>query len=65
MSEYRSEKNKEIEDFGAFFVDPSTMPEYKPPKKVLFREAYEYAKKVKQEENRQVSFEEMQKFAIR
>lgn len=57
--------NKTIEDYGALFVDPSTLPGYVPPKKVLLREGYEYAKRVQEEENRQVTFEEMQQFVIR
>ena len=51
---------------GAFFVDPSTLPgEYKPAKKVLIDEALKYAKKVRETEHRDVTFEEMQQFAIR
>ena len=61
-----SGKNNSIEDYGALFVDPSTLPGgYVPPKKMLIREGYEYAKKVREKENRQVTFEEMQQFAIR
>lgn len=51
---------------GCLFADPETLPgEYKPAKRVFFRAALEYAKKVKEEENRDVTFEEMQQFAIR
>lgn len=51
---------------GCFFADPKTLPEeYRPAKRVFFRAALEYAKKVKAEENRDVTFEEMQQFAIR
>ena len=53
---------KKIDDFGVLFMTPS---DYKPPKKVMFKEAIEYARKVKEEENRQVTFEEMQQFVIR
>ena len=51
---------------GCMLADPKTIPgEYRPAKKVLFKEALAYAKKVKKEENRDVTFEEMQQFAIR
>ena len=53
---------KKIDDFGVLFYTPS---DYKPPKKVFFKEALEYAKKVMEEENRDVTFEEMQQFVIR
>ena len=56
---------KSLDDFGTLFVDPETLPGYKPAKKVFSQEALEYARKVREEENREVTFEEMQKFAIR
>lgn len=59
-------QNDVMEQNGCFFADPTTLPgEYKPAKKVLLREAAAYAKKVKEEEHREVTFEEMQRFAIR
>ena len=61
-------KNNIIEDppYGLYFADPRTLPgEYKPAKKVLKEEALAYIEKVKKEENRDVTFEEMQKFVIR
>ncbi|MBR4707914.1 MAG: hypothetical protein IKP29_07660 [Pseudobutyrivibrio sp.] len=62
-----SGKGNIIEDppTGLFFVDPNTLPGYKPAKKVYFKEALAYAEKVKAEENREVTFEEMQQFAER
>ncbi len=51
---------------GCFFADPKTLPgEYVPAKRVFMKEAIEYSQKVLEEENRYVSFEEMQQFAIR
>ena len=50
---------------GVFFVDPKTLSGYEPAKKVHFQDALNYARKVKAEENREVTFEEMQQFVER
>lgn len=62
--------NEEIDivepDVGCFFADPRTLPgKYVPAKKIMLKEALEYVRRVKREENRDVTFEEMQQFAIR
>ncbi len=65
---------KKITDFclpedppgGLLFANPKTLPgEYRPADIQLLKEASEYAKKVKEEEHRDVTFEEMQQFTIR
>lgn len=49
---------------GCWFADPRTLPgEYRPATNVRLREAAEYAHKVKNEENRDVTMEELQQFA--
>ena len=60
-------KRKIINDppTGVLFVDPNTLPDYKPAKKVYFQEALAYARKVWDEEHRDVTFEEMQQFTER
>ena len=51
---------------GCLFADPRTISEeYKPAKTVFFKKALEYAKRVRAEENRDVTMEEMEQFAIR
>jgi len=55
-------KNDLIEKKGVFFAEPEN---YKKPKKVFFQEAVKYIEKVRKEENREVTFEEMQKFVVR
>ncbi len=56
----------EPEPFGCMFVDPKTLPgKYQPAKAVDFRAAAEYAKKIKAEEGRDVTSEELQRFAFR
>jgi len=50
---------------GVFFVDPKTLSGYKPAKKVRIQDALNYANKVRMEENRDVTFEEMQQFVKR
>ena len=52
---------------GCLFVDPSTLPgdNYKPAKEIMWEEAKAYAKKIKEEEGRDVSFEEMLQFVKR
>ena len=48
---------------GCFFADPRTLPgEYRPAKAVRLREAAEYAYKIKAEESREVTMEELQQF---
>ena len=48
---------------GCFFADPNILPgEYRPAKKIDINAALAYAKRVNKEENREVTFEEMQKF---
>ena len=51
---------------GCFFADPNTLPgKYMPAKKIRIKEALEYARRVKREERREITFEEMQRFAVR
>ncbi len=53
-------------DAGCWFADPRTLPgEYRPAEIVHFREAAEYAQKVKNEERRDVTMDELQQFAER
>lgn len=50
-------------DCGCFFADPKTLPgKYSPAKRVMLEEAREYAKKIREIEHRDVTYEEMQKF---
>ena len=63
-----SENKKSFSDppGGLLFADPKTLPgEYRPAKKVFFKEAAEYVRRVWDEEHRDVTSEEMQQFAIR
>lgn len=51
---------------GCLFADPATLPgDYKPAKRVFLRKASEYAKRIKEEEGRDVTQEELQQFVIR
>ncbi len=51
---------------GCLFVDPTTLPgEYKPAKAVYLRQASEYAKRIRREEGRDVTQEELQQFVVR
>lgn len=51
---------------GCMFANPNAIPEeYKPAKIVFLKKALEYAKKVRTEENRDVTMKEMQQFVIR
>ena len=55
--------NSSQPDNGCWFADPKTLPgEYRPATKVRLREAAEYAHKVKNEANRDVTMEELQQF---
>jgi hypothetical protein len=59
-----NQKTNELD--GCLFADPKTLPgEYKPAKKIMIKEALEYAREIKQKENRDVTFEEKQQFALR
>ncbi len=50
---------------GCLFADPRTLPgEFKAAKSVDMRAASEYAKKIRREENRYVTQEELAQFAV-
>lgn len=63
----RDKKVFDDPEYGCLFVDPATLPgdDYKPAKEVMWDEAKEYARKIKEEEGRDVTFEEMQRFVKR
>ena len=53
-------------EYGCFFADPKTLPgDYEPAKEIMWNEAKEYARRIKEEEGRDVTFEEMQRFVKR
>ncbi len=61
-------KKEFIEDpsSGLLFVDPEVyFEDFKPAKKVRFQEAIAYADRIRREEHRQVTYEEMQQFVER
>lgn len=61
-------KNKDLDklDTGCLFADPTTLPgEYRPSNNIDIKKALAYAKKVKKDEKRNVTFEEMQRFVKR
>ena len=57
---------KQVIDFpgGIFIVGPEDDLYVKSPKKVNFQEALAYARKFKETEGREITFEEMQRFVL-
>ena len=62
-----SDDNKyEEPNNGCWFSDPRTLPgECRPAKVVYLRKAAEYARRIKSEEGREVTMEELQQFVER